>query len=166
MREFGTGATRNDDKTKNDYRGFRSPLAMKRFGDYMTEHRVQSDGTIRDSDNWKKGMPRKAYLSSLIRHVEDVHLIMEGHVALNPDTKEPVALDEALAAIMFNSQGLLHEVMLGRDAGSVVDPLLKWQHNSTPEGWHDVPSSGCIWNPEEAATRFADGNTNYRQVPA
>ncbi len=117
MRTFAGGATRNDDSKKNDYRGFVSPIALRAYGDYMTEHRVQKDGTVRASDNWKNGIPRKAYLSSIKRHDQDVHLIMEGHVATNPDTGEPVTLVEALSALMFNVQGLLHEVLLGRDTG-------------------------------------------------
>lgn len=159
MREFAGGATRNDDSKKNDYRGFHSPLALRAFGDYMTEHRTQKDGTVRDSDNWKNGMPRKTYLSSLKRHVEDVHLIMEGHKAVNPDTGAEVTLVEALCGVTFNTQGLLHEVALGRDIQAKVEApkpvggLGKKQHrqvrrsdgkpvDAAAEGWHDMEGPG------------------------
>jgi len=57
MRTFGGGATRNSDQGKPDYEGFLSPLVIIRYGEYMTRHRVQADGNIRDSDNWQKGIP-------------------------------------------------------------------------------------------------------------
>ena len=119
MRDFGTGATRNDDTTKYDYRGFLSMPALRRFAAYMHAHRVQKDGTIRASDNWKKGISREAYVSSLLRHVVDIATLYEGGTAKNPDTGEPVDLEEALSAAFFNVQGLLHEVLLGRDVGDV-----------------------------------------------
>lgn len=121
MRTFGTGATRNDDSNKYDYRGFCSALATRRFAQYMHEHRKQKDGTIRASDNWKKGISRLAYSSSLIRHVKDFELLIEGTgTPINPDTGEPVTLEEVLCAIWFNTQGMLHEVLLGRDTGATA----------------------------------------------
>jgi hypothetical protein len=133
MQQFGSGATRNDDGNKNDYRGFVSPIALVAYGDYMREHRTQADGSVRDSDNWKMGIPRQKYLSSIKRHENDVHLIMEGHVAINPDTGEEVSLKEALSALFFNVQGLLHEVCLDRDTcikQPEEEPVVetKWQH--------------------------------------
>jgi len=59
MREFISGATRDDSEGKNDYEGYLSPLVLRRFGDYMTLHRKQADGKLRDSDNWQKGMCRR-----------------------------------------------------------------------------------------------------------
>lgn len=125
MREFPTGATRDDDATKNDYRGYLSPLVLKRFGDYMTEHRKQADGKLRDSDNWKKGIPQKEYLSSLLRHVVDLWAQIEGPnrewklpTQTDPAIKSPrEVIEDSLCAILFNAQGLLHERLLGRDVG-------------------------------------------------
>src|SRR5580698_7792736 len=62
FRTFETGATRNLDASKYDYEGFLSPLVMERFGQYMHKHRVQADGSLRDSDNWQKGIPLQAYM--------------------------------------------------------------------------------------------------------
>ncbi len=111
IRTFSTGATRDTDATKNDYEGFLSPVVIVRFGDYMTVHRKQSNGQLRDSDNWQKGIPRKQYLKSLWRHFLDLWLIQRGHIrfASSPD------VEDTLCAVMFNAMGLLHEIMIGRD---------------------------------------------------
>ena len=141
MREFESGATRDTDQGKNDYRGFVSPQALKRFGDYMTEHRVQADGKLRDSDNWKKGIPQKEYLSSLLRHVVDLHWAIESNI---PTVTDKVVQD-LLSAIWFNTQGLLHERVLGRDVGREV-----------PKVDHSAPESLSA----EYAHRALDGDPN------
>lgn len=113
IRKFETGATRDTDQNKLDYEGFLSPLTLERYARYMHKHRVQADGTIRASDNWAKGMPRREYLKSMWRHFMDLVLIMRGYSdrATNPD------LEDVLCACFFNIHGLLHEVLLGRRVG-------------------------------------------------
>jgi hypothetical protein len=106
MREFETGATRNNDATEPDYEGFMSPLVVHRFGEYMNKHRVQSDGQIRDSDNWQRGIPQRAYMKSLWRHVVDVWLHERRFGDRARDNEE-----EALCAILFNASGKLHEIL-------------------------------------------------------
>ena len=111
MREFETGATRNAE-VDPDYHGFFSPLAMHAYGQYMHAHRVQADGTLRDSDNWQLGMPRDTYVRSLVRHTHDVELIHDGWDGLaRRDDRDPDPLKAHLSAIIFNAQGLLHELM-------------------------------------------------------
>lgn len=107
IRRFDSGATRDTSQQKLDPFGFISPVAMHRFSEYMHKHRLQSDGNLRDSDNWKKGMPKEEYVRSLIRHVMDFWLVASGE-APRYDTKvtDP---DEIACAIMFNIQGYLHE---------------------------------------------------------
>lgn len=107
IRRFDSGATRDTSKMKLDPFGFLSPVAMHRFSEYMHKHRLQSDGNLRDSDNWKKGMPKEEYVRSLIRHIMDFWLVTSGE-APRYDTKvsDP---DEIACAIMFNIQGYLHE---------------------------------------------------------
>lgn len=190
MRTFSGGATRNDDAVKYDYEGFLSPLALHRFGQYMHEHRKQKDGSVRDSDNWQKGIPRKAYVKSMLRHAFDVWSLHRGGAPKNPDTGEPVALDEALAALLFNVQGLLHEVLLERDAGAEakledsVKPLpaisvpMKWQHkcdhdysNPSTSEWVDIGKSGCSLRPEKIDVYLSrctekEAQARFRQVPA
>jgi hypothetical protein len=83
----------------------------REFGRYMHEHRVQADGVIRDSDNWQKGIPKDAYVKSLVRHVEDVKLIHRGYPATDFTTGADVSMKDALCAVLFNVQGLLHEIL-------------------------------------------------------
>ncbi len=107
MRQFATGATRDQDMTKLDYHGFTSPLVKKRFGLYRTKHRIQSDGTVRASDNWKLGIPRNAYIKSADRHMEDWKLHHDGF-----GTEAVETLEDSLCALIFNAQGYLHSLLL------------------------------------------------------
>ncbi len=101
MRTFDSGATRDTNDDKPDYSGFLSPSAIKAFGAYMHKHRVQADGSLRASDNWKKGIPIPAYFESWIRHTIDFWDAYErGDLA---------ACDDLACAIWFNMQGFLHE---------------------------------------------------------
>ena len=109
MRQFETGATRDDDTEKLDFEGFISPAAMLLFAQYMREHRVQADGSLRDSDNWQKGMPRRQYMKSLIRHVWELWRIWR----VVPEAEDKLV--ELLCAILFNVQGFLFEITMGRD---------------------------------------------------
>jgi hypothetical protein len=133
VRRFDTGATRDQDADKLDLDGFISPLVELAYGRYMHKHRKQPDGNLRAADNWTKGMPREAYVKSLVRHVHDVRLHAHGYPQ---EAREP--LEEALAAIIFNASGLLHEVLLGRDVGVPAD-------NTAP------PSSMILYRDEDAA---------------
>ena len=112
MRTFETGATRDTEEGKIDYEGFLSPEVIARFGEYMHRHRVQSDGTVRASDNWQKGIPLDVYMKSMWRHFMAVwgqHRLWWGGIVrgkLNQDITE-----EALCALLFNVQGYLHEIL-------------------------------------------------------
>ena len=110
MRQFESGATRDGNAGKPDYKGFLSPLAIRRYGEYMLRHQVQADGTLRASDNWKKGIPKGEYISSLFRHFVDVWTMDEGW-PLNEN------LEDLLCAIIFNAQGYLHELLKGKTRG-------------------------------------------------
>lgn len=107
VRTFDTGATRDTDEGKPEHWGFSSALVEKRFGEYMHQHRVQSDGSLRASDNWKRGIPVDSYRHSLSRHLNDLRLIQEGYLkeATDPD------LESVLCAIKFNVDGMLYEVL-------------------------------------------------------
>lgn len=111
IRKFDTGATRDTSVGKNDYEGFLSPLVIERFGDYMTKHRKQSDGSLRDSDNWQKGIPKSAYIKSAWRHLIDVWHVWRGYKRFDKQRNEEITMEEALCALFFNVQGLLHEVL-------------------------------------------------------
>ena len=107
VRTFQTGATRDGDEGKLDFEGFLSPLVLHRFGEYMHQHRRQTDGSLRDSDNWQKGVPLDSYVKSAFRHMLDWWLAHRGN-----QPKETV--EEALCALLFNVQGYLHETLKQR----------------------------------------------------
>jgi len=104
IRKFKSGATRDTNEGKNDYEGFLSPLVIKRFGDYMTKHRKQSDGSLRGSDNWQRGIPKDAYIKSAFRHFVDWWCEHRNFGSQD-------GLEEAICALIFNAQGYLHEYL-------------------------------------------------------
>lgn len=110
MRKFKTGATRNTDNNKYDYEGFLNPLVLHRFAEYMHHHRKQADGTLRDSDNWQKGIPQDAYMKSMFRHFMDLWMLHRSNAdnLENPEG-EMVDKEEILSALMFNVMGYLLE---------------------------------------------------------
>lgn len=109
MRKFKTGATRNDAEQKPDFEGFISPLVVARFGEYMHKHRHQPDGTMRDSDNWQKGIPFNSYMKSAWRHFLAWWTNHRGYEAAED-------LEESLCALIFNAQGYLHELIKNKTA--------------------------------------------------
>jgi hypothetical protein len=102
-RYFETGAYRDVDENKPDYEGFISPIVIKVYGEYMTKHRKQSDGKLRDSDNWQKGMPKDTFMKSGFRHFMDWWLEHRGY-----ESRE--GIDDALCGLMFNVMGYLYEL--------------------------------------------------------
>ena len=111
MRTFDTGATRDTDDTKPDYEGFLSPLVIERFGQYMTKHRFQADGSARASDNWQKGIPLNVYIQSAFRHFLDWWLAHRHDRTLEVRPSKQEMAEEALCALLFNVQGYLHELL-------------------------------------------------------
>lgn len=110
MRQFASGATRNTDEDKLDYDGFFSPRVLKRRAEYMHQHRVQADGKIRASDNWKKGIPLDAYMKSGWRHFWEWWSRHHGSfIAPEGD------IEEAICALMFNCEGYLEELLKAKD---------------------------------------------------
>lgn len=111
-RKFATGATRSSDSGRDDPEGYLSPLVIDRFNEYMTKHRVQADGRVRDSDNWQKGMPLATYMKGLWRHVLHLWTRHRGFPVRDPGAA--ANLEEDLCAIIFNAQGYLHETVKAR----------------------------------------------------
>lgn len=114
MREFETGATRNADADRIDPEGFLSPLVIERFCEYMAENRLQADGSIRDSDNWQKGIPLAVYMKGLWRHF--LHLWTRHRGFAVNDPKAAVDIERDLCAVIFNAQGYLHELLKAKTA--------------------------------------------------
>ena len=104
IRTFNTGANRNSDQGKLDFEGFLSPLTLEAYAEYMNKNRHLEDGTLRDSDNWQKGIPKDAYMKSMWRHFFDV---WKNHRGL--ETKEDVVTN--LCGLLFNVSGMLHEAV-------------------------------------------------------
>lgn len=106
-RVFSTGASRNNDAGKLDFEGFLSPLVIKSYAEYMNRNRHLEDGTVRDSDNWQKGIPKDAYMKSMYRHFFDV---WSNHRGL-PTHEDDIT---NLNALLFNVMGMLHEKLKER----------------------------------------------------
>jgi len=110
-RQFDTGANRDTDAGKLDFEGFLDPAVLWAFAEYMNENRQLGDGSLRASDNWQKGIPRDAYMKSLLRHVFDLWLLHRGHEVTRPEDGEVVDVAHALGGILFNAQGYWHETL-------------------------------------------------------
>ena len=116
MRKFDTGATRDDDTSKPNYTGFLAPEVLARYARYMLRHQKQADGQMRAADNWKKGIPRQAYMESMHRHFMEVWALHQ----LEADMPEAVpvafdaAMDEAICALLFNVMCYMYEQEKGR----------------------------------------------------
>ena len=116
MRQFDTGATRDDDTNKYDYEGFLSPIVLERYAQYMHKNRKQSDGKMRDSDNWQKGIPIEQYMKSQFRHFMTTWSLHRAIQYFPDDVAEDdnkQELEESLCAELFNTMGMLHELLKG-----------------------------------------------------
>jgi hypothetical protein len=111
MRDFESGATRNNADNKFDYDGFNASICDHSYGEYMHSHRMQADGTMRDGDNWQKGIPIPVYRKSMFRHMQDLRRCLDGFDVYNPDNDEPVDAIELLNAIEFNVKGMKFEIL-------------------------------------------------------
>lgn len=109
MRKFVTGATRDTDEGKLSYVKGLSPIVLRRYLQYLDAHRTQADGNRRTFDNWKNGIHKDIYLDSLGRHMIDVWLILDGFST--EDNHGPVIIEDALCGVLFNTMGMLHELL-------------------------------------------------------
>jgi hypothetical protein len=112
VRSFGTGAVRSIDTLRDDPEAYLSPLVIDRFNEYMTKNRTLADGSIREPDNWQLGMPLVTYMKGLWRHMLHLWTRHRGYPVRDP--KAAANIEEDLCAIMFNTQGYLHEVVKAR----------------------------------------------------
>lgn len=115
IRKFDSGATRDTSEGKLDYRKALSPIVLQRYVQYLNAHRKQPDGSMRDFDNWKMGIPIEAYFEGLGRHDMATWLLHDGFPA--EDNHGPVSLEDCLCAIIFNSSGWLHEILKEKICG-------------------------------------------------
>lgn len=116
IRKFPTGATRDTSEGKLEYARFMSPIVIKRYAEYMNLHRKQSDGNLRDPDNWQNLFGDKhedVCMDSLWRHLMDLWLINKG---FKNEARED--LESALCAILFNTQAWLFKILKEKCGGS------------------------------------------------
>jgi hypothetical protein len=119
-RYFKGGAYRDVSADKLDYEGFLSPAVLKRYAEYMHKNRKQSDGRMRDSDNWQAGIPKDVYMKSMWRHFMDVWSMHRNTKRYDDGVPgetiewEPGELEEALCALAFNVLGYLFEELEDR----------------------------------------------------
>lgn len=121
-RTFETGATRDVEDGKPDPESFVSPLVLRRFFEYMHGKRAMPDGSVRDSDNWQKGIPLDAYAKSFMRHAHDLHL---HHRGLGHMARE--SLEDTLCALLFNAQGYLFETLRARERERERERAREWE---------------------------------------
>lgn len=109
IRQFKTGATRDLDNEKLDYEAFLSPLALRRYAEYLHKHRIQADGTLRTGDNWQLGIPLDVYMKSLLRHVMEMWMLHRESKRPSWDDSKVDRLQDAICAVIFNAFGYLFE---------------------------------------------------------
>ena len=152
VRAFDTGATRDADDEKFDPEGFIDPRVLFAYSKYMHKNRHQSDGTLRASDNWQKGIPQDQYMKSLLRHVMDLWADHRGCPQSRNEDGQVPPLDETLGGILFNAMGYWHEELkraprgwiypIGdlddntQPSGLVADPNVQISHCTCPPGRH------------------------------
>ena len=114
MREFDTGATRDNDKPY-DPEGFLSPKVLERYCMYMEKHRRQADGNLRPSDNWQKGIPLNVYMKSMWRHFFFLWKLHRTAFKSKDELEDASFVFELeLNGILFNTMGYLHELLKKR----------------------------------------------------
>lgn len=111
VRTFDSGATRSPLGDKLEYHKFLDGMVLKKWCEYLHKHRVQTDGSLRTADNWKAGIPQEAYVGSMMRHMMDVWLWLDGH-----DNEMTETIEDSLCALLFNAHGLLYEILKERSA--------------------------------------------------
>ena len=107
IRKFKTGATRDTDEGKLDFEGFFSPIVIQKYAEYMNRHRKQSDGQLRDSDNWQKGFGKGkkhfiTVMKSWFRHFFNVWFLHRGF-------KGEENMGDALMGSLFNNMSYAHQ---------------------------------------------------------
>ena len=117
VRVFDSGATRDSEDGKFDYEGFLSPIVIRRYAEYMHQHRTQPDGKMRDSDNWQRKFGLPVLMKSGFRHFVDWWLIHRGHKAVDRKTGEAIDIQDALCALIFNASAYLYEILEASPSG-------------------------------------------------
>ena len=111
LRQFESGATRNNDPERIDWIKMLALPAMFEYAKYMRAHRQTADGKLREFDNWKGsdkkgGIPLDEAVESLVRHTLDLAALNANEIPMREcNTKE------ACCAIIFNAMTYLHTIL-------------------------------------------------------
>lgn len=106
-RTFASGAIRDNNTNKLAYDKGLSTQVLQAYMEYLGRHRTLKDGSLRDWDNWKQGIPIKAYRESLLRHSIDALRKSRGL-----GVPENASLKDLLCAVIFNASGWLFELLV------------------------------------------------------
>lgn len=79
IRKLKGGAYRDIDDGKFEYFGFTHPIIEHSFAGYMHEHRLMTNGELRDSNNWWTGFGKDVCIQSLARHMKDLESLKAGY---------------------------------------------------------------------------------------
>ena len=143
-RTFDGGATRNSEEDKLDYEGFLSDLVIERYAQYLHSHRALEDGTLRDSDNWQRGMPLSVYMKSAWRHLKSwwsLHRMQfRGRY---PNHK---LLEDAICGVIFNASGYLHELLVEPRENETVKKPIKSLADKFKEASRRPVSEAGLWD--------------------
>ena len=105
---FQSGAIRDSQEGKVDFIETVSWTAFNRFARYMTGKKKKYG-----QGNFKKGIPIDSYEKSLMRHI--VKYLKNKHEGGNDEPEE-----DHLAAIVFNTFGIMHEELRQEAGGAKV----------------------------------------------
>jgi hypothetical protein len=131
-RVFETGALRDTATNKLDYEGFFEPLTFDSFAKYLNKHRKMADGSLRDSDNWQKGIPMTVYMKSAFRHFVHMWKIHRGYKAFDEKGNQ-VSMEDSINGLIFNARGYLYEMLKsGVSMGSSTSPRAEATQAETP----------------------------------
>jgi hypothetical protein len=109
IRTAAAGASRDSDVGKLSYAKGLSSQVLQRYLEYLGQHRTMKDGSLRDWDNWKQGMPIEWYIDSLARHGHDAIKASQGL-----SVPENATLEDLLCAVIFNASGWLFELLVAK----------------------------------------------------
>lgn len=115
-RTFASGATRDSNTNKLAYDQGLSVQVLQSYMEYLGRHRKMKDGSLRDWNNWKAGIPIAAYRESLLRHCIDAVRRSKGL-----PVPEDASLNDLLCAVIFNAGGWLFELLVAQSGNREVN---------------------------------------------
>jgi hypothetical protein len=153
VRTFETGATRSAIDGKLRYEGYFSPLVLRERAEYMRRHQVQEDGSLREPDNWQRGIPTDSLMDSAFRHFMDWWSGHRGHASRSE-------VQEALCALMFNAEAYLHAMLTEPVVEVEVETTVLRDSTTWP-----APFGGCMGDPDPEPVLTVAGSDEPLPLP-